>query len=47
MGLIDDKSIMKEILHTKIYIQEYNIMYHKNKEYSSEKERSKYISLVL
>ncbi|WP_420025507.1 hypothetical protein QIA36_06915 (plasmid) [Borreliella yangtzensis] len=47
MGLIDDKNIMKEILHTKIYIQKYNIMYHKNKEYSSEKERNKYPSLVL
>lgn len=32
---------------TKIYIQEYNIMYHKNKEYSSEKEQSKYLSFVL
>lgn len=41
------KSKNRHTYLTKIYIQEYNIMYHKNKEYSSEKERSKYLSFVL
>ncbi len=34
---------MKEILYTKIYIQKYNIVYHKNKKYDPEKKQIKYL----